>query len=364
MKILAIESSCDESAAAVLAYTEDTGAVILAENVSSQIEKHRPFGGVVPELAAREHITNLPHVVGETLQQSGLVVEDLDLIAVTAGPGLKGCLLVGLNFAKGLSFRSGVPLLPVNHLEGHLLAGFLAPEAERPHYPVLSLLVSGGHSELVYSSRPGDYQPVCRTRDDAAGEAFDKIATLLGLPYPGGPELSRAAADGDGSRFHFVIGMKDVADAFSFSGLKTSVMQACATAQRQGDDERLVVDMAASAERAIIDALLLKTEGFLLRQLETNTSMMPASLQITGGVAANRLLREEFSTLAREFSVRFSPAPLKWCTDNAAMIAYAALARVLETGGEVLSEKFQELTPRVDVRSRWRVENAWEMEVI
>ncbi len=314
--ILAVESSCDETAVAVL----DPSAVNLSDSlksniISSQVEAHAPYGGVVPELAARKHITNLPVVVNESLKQAGVSFEDLTAVAVTRGPGLKVCLLVGITWARTLAFGLGVPLIAVNHLEGHLLAHELEPEGSEAVFPRLILLVSGGHTMLILSPSRGVYQTVAETQDDAAGEAFDKSAMLLGLGYPGGPALSKLAAEGDTSRFSFPIGMPNNDQKFSFSGMKTAVWREIEN--QDLSSEQIVKDLAAGVELAIVDALELKTRAALKKY-------SPKSLILAGGVAANGRLRQRFKCLGDEFDSRFYVARPAFCTDNAAMIAVAA----------------------------------------
>ena len=316
MLLLAIETSCDESAVALLdvaKFHAGETEFLAADLVSSQAKLHEPYGGVVPELAAREHTANLPLLVNEALR--GRHASDIGAVAVTRGPGLKGCLLVGLSFAKALAYGRKVPLIPIHHLEGHLLAGHLG--GAPPKFPMLALVVSGGHTLLVVASGVGKYRVVASTRDDAAGEAFDKTATLLGLPYPGGPVLASLARTGDPKAFQFPIALADDPSSFSFSGLKTAVLR---TVDALSPDEREArkADLAASIECAIVETLVRKT-------VQAEAEHKPKSILVTGGVAANTRLR---SRLRESLHTPLSVPEPKWCTDNAAMIAVAAACRI------------------------------------
>ena len=315
--LLAIETSCDETAVAILEWDEgciQTGVPrVLVELVSSQVKLHEPYGGVVPELAAREHVQNLPLLYEQVMAAARIGLSDLKLIAVTQGPGLKGCLLVGLCFAKALAYGSRLPLALINHLEGHLFAFQLMEEAKDVQYPLLALVVSGGHSLLILVKGFRDYQLVAVTRDDAAGEAFDKTATLLGLPYPGGPALSKAAVNGNRLAFSFPKSMERDSQSFSFSGFKTAVLR---EVQHLGDklsDPEILRNLAASIEYSIVDTLIAKTDLAIAK-------FAPKAIVLTGGVAANGYLRERYQELAREKGIGCVIPPHKWCTDNAAMI--------------------------------------------
>jgi len=336
MIILAIESSCDETATALYDGDVQSGCGrILAEQIASQIETHARFGGVVPEVASREHLAALPPMVDAIMQEAGVSWSEIDAIAVTAGPGLMGALLVGTSYARAAGAVHGIPVLPVHHMEGHLLAPGLA--GELPAFPFITLLVSGGHTLLVRVDGIGAYSLIGQTLDDAAGECFDKSARLLGLPYPGGPEVARLALQGDAKRFKLPRPMlnKDNLD-FSFSGLKTAVMYAVRKAGgSEGLDDAARCDMAAAIEASICEVLVKKAVR-ACRQEDA------PRLVIAGGVAANRSLRNLLATYADEVSV-FLPEP-KHCTDNAAMIAYAAFARI-RSGSEA--------APDWDARPRW-----------
>jgi N6-L-threonylcarbamoyladenine synthase len=314
--LVAIETSCDETAVAVL----DRNGVLKAELVSSQINLHRPYGGVVPELAAREHLTNLPILFERALLEAGIVVQDVSAIAATRGPGLNGCLLVGLTFAKSFAVARGIPFIPVNHLEGHLWAGDLVENS--PKAPFLALLVSGGNTAIVLVKGFRDYTVVAETLDDAVGEAFDKVAMMLGLSYPGGPALSRLAATGDPLKYQLPIGIPDDPLALSFSGLKTAVSRLIAELKSQNAgtlEAGTVADVAASVESNLVQALSVKLISALEKYSEAR------SVLLTGGVAANTRLRERLTSIAAERSIRFVVPLQKWCTDNAAMIGAVAL---------------------------------------
>lgn len=313
LRILGIESSCDESAAAVL--DEEHG--LLSHELFSQVDLHRLYGGVVPELASRDHVQRLLPLVRQALARAGTNMGELDGVAYTAGPGLVGALLTGAALGRSIAYALGVPAVPVHHLEGHLLAPLL--EDRPPPFPHLALLVSGGHTMLIVVHGLGEYELLGETRDDAAGEAFDKSAKLLGLPYPGGPELARLAASGRAGAFEFPRPMLDRAGyEFSFSGLKTAVMLAV---REQAPDEQRRADIARGVQDAIVDTLVGKTARAL-----DDTGLK--DLVVAGGVSANRALREALQTAARRRGVAIYFPRLEFCTDNAAMIAMAGLARL------------------------------------
>ncbi|HET7756725.1 MAG TPA: tRNA (adenosine(37)-N6)-threonylcarbamoyltransferase complex transferase subunit TsaD [Steroidobacteraceae bacterium] len=313
MRILALESSCDESAAAVL----DETAGLLAHELYSQTELHRAFGGVVPELASRDHVRRLLPLTRTALARAQTRPRDLAGVAYTAGPGLIGALLTGASLAASLAYAWGLPAVAVHHLEGHLLAPLLEPDA--PPFPHLSLLVSGGHTMLIEVAAVGSYRVLGETRDDAAGEAFDKTAKLLGLPYPGGPQLAALAARGTPGVFSFPRPMLDRPGLeFSFSGLKTAVLHAV-QAQPLGAQRR--ADIACAVQEAIVGTLAAKAR----RALEY-TGL--AALVVTGGVGANRCLRERLAASVGAQGARVYYPRIEFCTDNAAMIAVAGLARL------------------------------------
>ncbi|MFI4866665.1 MAG: tRNA (adenosine(37)-N6)-threonylcarbamoyltransferase complex transferase subunit TsaD [Steroidobacterales bacterium] len=332
MRILGIETSCDESAVAVL----DEQRGLLAHELWSQIDLHRAFGGVVPELASRDHLRRLLPLLRSALERAATRASDIEGIAYTAGPGLVGALLTGAALARALSFGWKVPAIGVHHLEGHLLAPML--ETPAPPFPHVALLVSGGHTMLIEVRGIGDYLLLGQTRDDAAGEAFDKSAKLLGLPYPGGPELAQLAASGRPGRYSFPRPMLERPGfEFSFSGLKTAVMQAVRGAALS-DQER--ADVALAAQDAIVSTLCAKA----LRALEYTGHR---ALVVAGGVGANRELRARLTREAGAAGAQVYFPRLEFCTDNAAMIAVAGLHRLRaheHTGGGI------------EVRARWPLE--------
>ena len=322
MIVLGIETSCDETAAALV--RDDR--TVLAERILSQSEQHRPFGGIVPEIAARAHLDHIDRLVDETMKEAGLGFEALDGVAATAGPGLIGGIIVGLMTGKAIAAVAEKPFLAINHLEGHALSARLVADTA---FPYLLLLVSGGHCQLLSVEDVGQYRRLGTTVDDAVGEAFDKCAKLIGLGYPGGPEIERAARSGDGRRFAFprpLLGRPGC--DFSFSGLKTAVRQA--VERLRSDAEELenqdVADLAASFQAAIIDVLIDRTA----KALRIFRERYPAgeTLVVAGGVAANSALRECLEALATKRGFRFLAPPQKFCTDNAAMIAWAGIERL------------------------------------
>lgn len=315
--ILAIETSCDETAAAVLRDGRD----VLSDVVASQVDFHARFGGVVPEIASRKHIEAIVGVVDEALERAGVELPDLTAIAVTYGPGLVGALVVGLSYAKGLAYGAGLPLIGVNHLEGHIVANVLAQESLAP--PLVALVVSGGHTSLVYVPRWGEYHTLGQTLDDAAGEAFDKVAKVLGLGYPGGPAISRMAVEGDPDAIEFPRAMIDSGDfAFSLSGLKTAVITYVRREEEAGR-EVSVPDVAASFQRAVIDVQVAKT---LAAAKDTGSH----TVCLAGGVAANPELRERLRDTLEAEDIKLVVPEFRLCTDNAVMIAAAAHFRLVE----------------------------------
>ena len=313
VRILALESSCDESAAAVL----DSEQGLLAHELFSQVELHRIYGGVVPELASRDHVQKLLPLVRSALQKADTTPQDLSGVAYTAGPGLIGALLTGAALARSLAYAWGVPSIAVHHLEGHLLAPLL--EDDPPPFPHVALLVSGGHTMLIEVQGIGRYELLGETRDDAAGEAFDKTAKLLGLPYPGGPELARMADAATGGAFTFPRPMLDRPGLeFSFSGLKTAVLHAVRAHEMTG---ALKSDVAHAVQEAIVETLVVKS----LRALE-QTGL--DALVVSGGVSANRTLRARLAQIVGQRGGRVYYPRIEFCTDNAAMIAVAGLARL------------------------------------
>jgi len=309
-RILAIETSCDETAAAVIA----DGVTILSSVVASQTDLHARYGGVFPELASRRHVEVIYAVVEEAMRKAYLGFGDLDCVAVTRGPGLVGSLLVGVNMAKGLAVARNIPLLGINHIEGHIYSLWLTEEAAHIQFPVLTLVVSGGHTELHLMTDHGQYQLLGATLDDAAGEAFDKVGRLLGLPFPGGPAIDAAAERGNPTAYRFPRAVMEQEHGydFSFSGLKTAVMRQ--VSQYHSPSLMPMADLAASFQAAVVDALVSKTA-------QAATDHQATAVHIVGGVSANRTLRAAMRARL-ELPVRVPPPEL--CTDNAAMIGAAA----------------------------------------
>ena len=317
--VLGIESSCDETSAAVV----EDGRRILANVVASQDEIHRPFGGVVPELASRQHLTVIGPVVESALQEAHVSLEAIDAVAVTQGPGLVGSLLVGLSFGKSIAYARGIPLLAVDHLEGHIQAVYLECPDEIAH-PAVSLVVSGGHTSLFVMEDEACYRLIGKTRDDAAGEAYDKIAKRLGLGYPGGPILDRLAASGDPEAFPFAVAkFSDGSEDFSFSGLKSAALRVIRERPipplgdlEDPESRPDLLDLAASFQRTVVESLLQRTHAAAARH-------GARTILVSGGVAANRELRHRFEALGRELAVPALFPSIKLSTDNAAMIAAA-----------------------------------------
>jgi N6-L-threonylcarbamoyladenine synthase len=318
--VLGVETSCDETAAAVV----EDGRRVRANVVASQIATHAQYGGVVPEVASRQHVATIVPVIQRAVADAGVQLGDVDAIAVTAGPGLVGALLVGVETAKALAFALGKPLVAVNHLAGHLAAAFLENgDAAPPAYPHLALLVSGGHTALIRLDAPGQTRLLGSTRDDAAGEAFDKVGKMLGLGYPGGVVIDRLAATGDARALTLPRALPGRDDLdFSFSGLKTAV--ATLLARRALPEGQELNDFCASFQAAVVDVLVRKSRRALARE-------GLGALVVCGGVAANRGLRAALATAAAEDGFALHIPPPKYCTDNAAMIA-AAGAQLLARG--------------------------------
>ncbi|MGI5916705.1 MAG: tRNA (adenosine(37)-N6)-threonylcarbamoyltransferase complex transferase subunit TsaD [Anaerolineae bacterium] len=338
--ILGIETSCDETSASVVR----DGRLVLSNVVSSQVELHRQYGGVFPEMASRQHMVAITQVVRQAMDDAQVEWGDLDAIGVVHGPGLSGSLLVGLNAAKAIALARGLPLVGVNHLEAHVYANWLVPpevdpdEFVAPSFPLVCLVVSGGHTDLILMRDHHDYERLGRTIDDAAGEAFDKVARLLGLGYPGGPEIQKVAKNGNPEAYRFPRALQVGPYDFSFSGLKTAVLRLVqemsapegeepdVRGQKLADvsieeikDEFPVADVAASFQAAVVDALVQKT-------LEAAERFNAVQILMAGGVAANRLLREEMD---RRTNVPVRYPPISYCTDNAAMVAGAAYYQFL-----------------------------------
>jgi len=341
--ILGIETSCDETSVALV----ENGERILANVVASQIALHAPYGGVFPEVASRAHVEAIVPVATEALRTAGATLDDVDAIAVTRGPGLAGSLLVGVNYAKGLALGRGLPLIGVNHLEGHVYSLWLVERATPIRFPVVCLVVSGGHTEIVLISGHGQYTQLGTTIDDAAGEAFDKVARLLGLPYPGGPSIERAAQGGAPTAYDFPRALRGEGYAFSFSGLKTAVLRAVQPPQggrRAPKGESLypesvregvsVADVAASFQAAVVEILVEKT-------VQAAREHGATEVWLAGGVSANKALRAAMDAAA-DRPVRYPPLAL--CMDNAAMIASAGYFRYIHGYRDDLA---------MDVRPMW-----------
>jgi len=314
IRILAMESSCDETAAAII----EDGRRIISSVIFSQADTHALYGGVVPEIASRAHVDACDRVIDQALKEAGMELCQLDALAVTYGPGLVGALLTGVNCMKGLSFTSRLPLIPVNHIEGHVSANFLTTPDLEP--PFLCLIVSGGHSHIVRVNDYADYTLLGQTVDDAAGEAFDKAARVLGLNYPGGPLLSKLAESGDDSWLELPKPHPAGKYDFSFSGLKTAFLNACHKMDQKGETLPRA-DLAASFEKAVVDTLCEKA---VLAMKDSGLS----TLCLAGGVSANRRLREEMTKISQKHGFRLCMPELWLCTDNAAMIGSAAYYRL------------------------------------
>ena len=319
IRILGIETSCDETAASVV----EDGRLILSSIVASQVDLHAKFGGIFPEVASRQHIKTIYPVIDEALQQAHLTLTDLDAIAVTRGPGLPGSLVVGMNAAKGLAIARGLPIIGINHLEGHLYSAWLyKPDTNPPHepkFPLIALIVSRCHTELALMKSHLNYQRLGATLDDAAGEAFDKVARLLGLEYPGGPSIQNASVDGNPQAYNFPRAWLNDSWDFSFSGLKTAVMREV----RQVDTSVKplpVADLAASFQAAVVDVLVTKT-------IKAAKQHSAKNIVVAGGVSANRALRHSIQVQA---TCPLHIPPIWLCTDNAAMIAGAAYFRFVQ----------------------------------
>jgi N6-L-threonylcarbamoyladenine synthase len=337
MLVLGFESSCDETGVALVDAAGQVVPRLLSHALYSQIEMHQAYGGVVPELASRDHIRRVLPLTHQVMTAAKQSLADLDVIAYTRGPGLAGALLVGAGVACSLAAALGKPVMGVHHLEGHLLSPFLS--VDPPEFPFVALLVSGGHTQLMRVDRVGSYELLGESIDDAAGEAFDKSAKLMGLPYPGGPHLARLAEQGDGAAFKLPRPLMHSGNLdFSFAGLKTAVLT---QAKKLGDDlESRKADLAASTQAAIVDVLIKKS---LMAMSQTGLKR----LVVAGGVGANALLRSQLNEACSRRGIRVHYPELEFCTDNGAMIALAAGMR-LQAGLETLQEGYT-----FDVKPRW-----------
>jgi putative glycoprotease GCP len=348
MKILGIESSCDETAAAIV----EDGKKILSNVVVSQIDIHKEYGGVIPEIAARSHIEAINPVINKALAEANLTIDDIDAIAVTYAPGLIGSLLIGTLAARTLAILHHKPLVKVQHVEGHVYANFL--NEKQPEFPLLALIVSGGHSQLVLFKDHGSYKLLGQTNDDAIGEAFDKVAKILGLPYPGGPAIARAAKDGDKFKYHLPDAKLKHPYDFSFSGLKTAVLRAVQKEVGVSYDfpsfklkDKLktseINDFAASFQYTAIKTLVTKT-------VKAYNEFQPKSVVIAGGVAANQELREQ---LKAALPIDIDYAPINLCTDNAAMIATLGYYKFIN--GKVTDPYELEVIPSISMeKTKWK----------
>ncbi|MBU9713541.1 tRNA (adenosine(37)-N6)-threonylcarbamoyltransferase complex transferase subunit TsaD [Evansella tamaricis] len=306
--ILGIETSCDETAVAVV----KNGREILSNIVSSQMESHKRFGGVVPEIASRHHVEQITTILEEAMEEANVSFDELDGIAVTEGPGLVGALLIGVNAAKAVAFTQNKPLIGVHHIAGHIYANHIVEELT---FPLLTLVVSGGHTELVYMEEHGVFHVIGETRDDAVGEAYDKVARTLGLPYPGGPHIDRLSQEGEPTIPLPRAWLEPNSFDFSFSGLKSAVINTLHNAKQRGE-EIPVENIAASFQDSVIDVLVTKT-------LKAAEEKKVDRILLAGGVAANKGLREQLSTKCEEAGIKLTIPPMSLCTDNAAMIASA-----------------------------------------
>ena len=313
--ILGIETSCDETAAAVV----ENGTTIRSNIVASQIKSHKRFGGVVPEIASRHHVEQITLVCEAAIEEAKVTWNEIDAVAVTQGPGLVGALLVGISAAKALAFSKGIPLVAVNHIAGHIYANRLVADM---HFPLVALIVSGGHTELVYMPEHGVYHLIGETRDDAAGEAFDKVARVLGLPYPGGPEIDRLSREAENPIEFPRAWLEEGSYDFSFSGLKSAVLNYVHNAEQRGEAINKA-NVAAGFQESVIEVLVEKT-------LRAVGEYGAKQLLVAGGVAANLGLREKMTAAAQKHAVELVIPPLKLCTDNAAMIAAAGTINYLK----------------------------------
>jgi N6-L-threonylcarbamoyladenine synthase len=322
MRVLGLETTCDETAAAIVEWKPHGGGVILANEIMSQIAEHAAYGGVVPEIAARAHVEVIDRLVERAMARSKLDFKDLDGIAAAAGPGLIGGVMVGLTTGKALALATGKPFMAVNHLEAHALTARLTDGLD---FPYLLLLVSGGHTQLLAVKGVGDYRRLGTTVDDALGEAFDKVAKMLGLPYPGGPQVEKAAQTGDPERFDLPRPMLRRPNAdFSLSGLKTAVRLEIERRARMSEQD--TADLCASFQAAVVDVVIDRTR-VALRQFRADVGD-PSAMVVAGGVAANGPIRRALTRMATETGLKLVLPPLELCTDNGAMIAWAGIERL------------------------------------
>ena len=345
MKILGIESSCDETAAAII----ENGNTILSNVIVSQIDIHTSYGGVIPEIAARSHIEAINPIINQALSQANLVIQDVDAIAVTHTPGLVGSLLIGTLAARTLAIINNIPFYPIHHLKSHIYANWIS--GHQPEFPLIAAVISGGHTQIIYMNRHDHFEIIGTTRDDAIGECFDKIAKILGLPYPGGPAIANAAKNGNPTKYHLPIPKVDGLD-FSFSGIKTAVLRAVqkdlnlpittpSYELQKHLSEQQIADFAASFQATAVDILIKK----LKKAAETHPAK---SVLLAGGVSANQLLREELKKHFEKTHKVYFPEP-KFSTDNGAMVASAAYFSI--QSGEQASDPYQlDISPRSVIR--------------
>ena len=343
VKILGIESSCDETAVSIVEVNKSDKGKILSNIVFSQIDEHSPFGGVVPEIASRAHVETLSPLIDQALKEASLKIEEIDGVAATSGPGLIGGLIVGLTTAKGIALGLNIPLIGVNHLEGHALTPILTNNISPPY---ILLLVSGGHTQLIMVESIGQYYQIGTTIDDAAGEAFDKAAKFLNIGYPGGPALENLAKKGNNKKYNFPRPLHNSNECnFSFSGLKTSLIREAKKIEPIND--RTLADLAASYQEAIIDCIKIKSEKAIRKILRENQNTEIQYFVASGGVASNKAIRDSLTVLANKHEMKFIAPPMKFCTDNAAMIAWVGGLRLLRGQKDKLN---------IPARARWSLE--------
>ena len=351
VKILGIESSCDETAVSIVEVSKNDKGKILSNIVFSQIDEHSPFGGVVPEIASRSHVESLSPLIDQALEEVCLKIEDIDGVAATSGPGLIGGLIVGLTTAKGIALGLNIPLIGVNHLEGHALTPILTNDISPPY---ILLLVSGGHTQLIMVKSIGQYSQIGTTIDDAAGEAFDKAAKFLDIGYPGGPALENLAKKGNNKKYNFPRPLQNSNECnFSFSGLKTSLIREAKKIEPINDET--LADLAASYQEAIIDCIKMKSEKAIRNILKENQNTEIQYFVASGGVASNKAIRDSLTVLANKHKMKFIAPPIKFCTDNAAMIAWVGGLRLLRGQKDKLD---------IPARARWSLEEIKIREVV
>ena len=343
LTVLGIESSCDETAVSIVRLKNKKHGEILSNVIFSQIEEHLPYGGVVPEIASRSHVESLGPLIDEALNKASLKLDDIDGVAATAGPGLVGGLIVGLTTAKGISLGAGIPLIGVNHLEGHALTPLLTNKVS---FPYILLLISGGHTQLILVKDLGDYVQLGTTLDDAVGEAFDKAAKFLDLGYPGGPALEKVSLKGSKNRFNFPRPLLKSDDCnFSFSGLKTSLIREVKKIEPITETD--LSDLAASYQQAIIDCLITKSNNAISKVEKEYQDLDIKYFVAAGGVASNKAIGKSLNNLALQNNMEFVAPPIQFCTDNAAMVAWTGGLRLLSGQKDNLE---------IPVRPRWPLE--------